>query len=202
MRKAYWDALQKKLLSEHELEAALHGIDLRGDKVPGGKYSKEEAMAYMKNPLKDFPNDIDYSQFKEEGLDFHRKEYAAFARKNPRPLTFEESKLLWTPERIDALQGNDPVAKRASVKGELWALYLEMRKHKDPVTLDDILAVLKADLKVLQLVPSPSEMSEYNKDRPRDKLYSLYGIVSEIPTPHLQRLFKENRFPQELMCYV
>lgn len=190
------------MIAEHEIQAAFHGIDLKKDGVPGGKHSKEEAMAYLQNPLKDFPNDVDYSQFKEEGLNFARQDYAAFQKKFNRPLTFEESKIYWTPQRIAALQGNDPVAKRASVKGELWVLYLEMKKHKEDVTLEDLRSVLEADVKFFKIMPSPSEMAEYNKGRQEDKLYRLAGIVTEIPAPHLQKLIKENRFPQELMRYA
>ena len=201
IRKAYWDAIQKRLLSEYESNAALHGIDLRGEKSFGGKFSKEEAEAYIKNPLKDFPNDVDYSQFKEDSLNFKRAECAAFMKKVNRPLTFDESKLFWTSERISAIQGDDIVSKRAAVRGELWALYLEMKKHRD-VTIESLRSVIAADFRFLKILPSESEMVEYNKNRTSDKLYSLSGIVTEIPDKHLQKLFDADAFPQELMSYV
>lgn len=199
MRYAYWSALQERLAAEKDFKAALQGIDLKKGKHDS--YSKDEAKAYIEDPLRDFPDDVDYTRFDDKFLGFKRAEYSAFMKKYQRQPTFEETALLWSPKRINAFQGDDVVAKRASVRGELWAVYQEMEKKKK-VTLEELHAVLTADFQLQKLLPSVSELAEYNKDKAQGELYSLTGIVIEIPKEHTEKMFKENTFPAELRHYV
>jgi len=198
MLQAYWEALQNRVTVEQEFVAAVHGIDLRKG---SDKIGKDEAKDYINDPLKDFPYDVDYSHFDGTFLAFKEKEYAQFCKQHNRVPNDEEGLRLWSPNRVRAFSGTDAIAKRASVRGELWLVFLEMSKRKQ-VTLPELRCVLAADMEFLKLMPSQSELVEYGIKPEDARTEHGVEVIHEIPAAHVAKLIKEGRFPSEFKKYV
>lgn len=141
-------------------EMSLHGICPKSTDDP---VSVHEAKAEISDPLKDFPNDVDYDSFTEEQLSGKLQEYQKFMQVYQRPLNGEQEAYFWTPERVSALKGGDPLARRCSVNGKLWTLYLHIKKTKGTVFPESIKEMIRKEIVFARLYPSSQDLVKYGK---------------------------------------
>lgn len=176
---AYWRAMQQTDKEQTTWEAALHDKQLKQGSQAGMECSQEVAESYIHDPLRDFPNDVDYSLFTDEVVQRKLMVYRKFVTEKRREPTLQEERQVWTPQREKALTGSDPVARRASVNGELWYLYRALSQRQE-VTLDMLRTILRRDFAVAKLIPViPFE--------PPKDLHVPPGSIL-IPSSHIEAL--------------
>jgi len=157
-------------------------IRLAGGTVPEDteaelKSAEEEAMERLKNPLKDFPNDIKYFSANEciSKIEIGGRFKGKIAKEK-----------IWDKKRMNACLGKHGiVAKRCSMNDTLWARYT---KHGDSLTLDIIKQMMKFDAKRRELYPPnykgtgeeqpPAEYLEELKSS--GKLDTIYKEMNEL----------------------
>lgn len=173
---------------EAKWDALLHDKELEGG--PSDKVDRSTAEALIRDPLSAFPNDVDYSVFSEQVLSLKLRSYREFVEKNQRQPDLDEQRVVWTPARVEALNGNDPVSKRAAVNGELWRLYL----HLPGLTLDQLRSILARDYAVGKLLPSVSDAAEYSKDG----FQLVENGVWHVPPRYMETLARQGKWAEKV----
>lgn len=141
MLKLYHKYLEKRKLEELKMQ-----VRLAGGTVPEDEEDLETAKARaeekLHNPMKDFPNDINYLS-----LDACKRKVEISAK-------FEgkiEKDKIWDMPRMNACLGKyGIVAKRCSMNDILWDRYLQ---HGDALTIDEIKKMILFDAKRRELYP-------------------------------------------------
>lgn len=156
----------------------IHGIDVGKD--VGSPVEREDAEGEIADPLRDFPNDVDYSTFKDEEIGRRGQEYAKFKKRCERPLNDEEAAYFWTPERVDAFKGDDALARRCSVNGQLWVLYSHIKTLKGAVGEYEIRRIITDDIQFSAFFPTSQDLAKYRQ------LDDDGNVISEVRTDEMQ----------------
>jgi len=198
-------------LDEIDFQVRLHG----GDPDAGdtdkpvtsrkGKVKEQMARKYIEDPFRDFPHDVDFSILKSQDVDRMIQAHERLkdeAAKIGKPLTQKELDTLWTTERKTALEGEDPLAKRAAVRSELWAIYQRLKRNGCEPTKEILLQCVRMDWAAFKLFPTDTEI------RTRQKLERKAGYQTKeppvtagadtVPMWHGQNLFSEGRLSELL----
>lgn len=185
MIRVYWQNLQSIEIDESKWDAKLHGFETKG--IPLDRMSEHEAREFLSDPMKLFPNDVDYTPYDSEYAAFKRREYRAFVKKHSRPPTDDEclSLKLWEPARIEALEGEHTPARRACMNGELWLIYKELSRF-GPATFDDLKRVIATDFALAKMLPSVAEVQVYNVGRKEPVRLQQDGIHL-VPACHIEK---------------
>jgi len=133
-------------LQELKTQAAFAGINLDEDKSEGDPEEKlNRAKDKLKDPLRDFPNDIDY-------LNAADCEVKIRLTNNPKlKLPFKQK---WDTYRKDCCLGKyGNVAKRCSMNNTLWGRYLTSAEAGRPLPLDAVKAMVEFDAIRRELYP-------------------------------------------------
>jgi len=157
-------------------------IRLAGGTVPEDdetelKSAEKEAMERLENPLKDFPNDINYFSMNEciSKIGISGRFQGKIAKDK-----------IWDKKRMDACLGKHGVAaKRCSMNDVLWSRYV---KHGDSLTLDIIKQMMLFDAKRRELYPPNYKGSgeeqppaEYLEElKAAGKLDAIYNEMNEL----------------------
>ena len=181
-----WQLLQQRMIAEFKqkmrMQAAMFGIDIDGKKKK--KYSKEEAVKALENPVADFPNDIEY--FNEKDVKERLKHAEVFKRNCPNrqpPVT------VWNTERADACLGDDVVAKRASMNDDLWVKYTELKSKGVALSVTALKRIVEFDALRAGLYPNTLQLSERHKYERKEKLpYTEIDPAKEPPEWFLKEL--------------
>lgn len=171
-------------------DAALHG---RTMEVKAEPLSEDARQRIAADPMQDFPNDVDYTMFTGEYLEPKMQSAQAYLERLPpnHVMTLVELENLWSPARVSAVRGVDPVAKRAAVSGKLWAVYVTMLQHAGSVDIDMLRKVISRDVDLLKLCPSTAEAEIYNQKLPADKQFNFRSEIVEVPAAHVEKLMRE-----------
>lgn len=186
------------------LQVMLHGGDPDEGNKPvtdrRGKVKEAEARKYIEDPFRDFPKDVDFSHLSSGDVDRMIEQDAKLVEEAIRigkPLTQKELDKLWTPERKAALEGQDILAKRASINKELWSIYQRMKRNGVEPTKEVLLRCVRISWAAFNLFPSDTEV------RRRQDLEAKHGVTSKeppltagseaVPLWHGQNLFNEGR---------
>jgi len=158
------------------MQAAFAGVDL--GKTEKDKNKKlEEAKAKLKDPLKDFPNDVTYLDAKACGVKIR-------LTNNPKlQLPFEQK---WDEYRKECCIGRYGLeARRCSMNNTLWGRYLKSIESNKPLNLPVIKAMIEFDMIRRELYP-PDYKGDENVTPPEDYIRKLK--TSGEYTNILQRL--------------
>lgn len=134
------------------MQAAFAGVNL-DDKKPEDK--KKEAEERLKNPLKNFPNDVKY-------LSANDCEVKIRLTNNPKLSLSQEQK--WDIYRKDCCIGRyGEASRRCSMNDVLWGRYLKSIEVGKPLILDIIKVMVEFDMVRRELYPkdykgSPEEI--------------------------------------------
>lgn len=186
------------------LQVMLHGGDPDEGNKPvtdrRGKIKEAEARKYIEDPFRDFPYDVDFSHLTAGDVDGMMAQDAKLIEEATRigkPLTQEEADKLWTTERRAALEGEDILAKRASINKELWSIYQRMKRNGVEPTKEVLLRCVRISWAAFKLFPTNTEV------RSRQDLERKHGVKSQeppltagseaVPLWHGQNLFNEGR---------
>ena len=170
--------MQRRKLEELKMQIRLAGGNPDNDDIDINKESgKKEAEERLKNPLKDFPDDIRYLTPDMCGnkIDISNKYHDKMAKEK-----------IWDRLRADACLGkHGVVAKRCSMNDVLWSRYVE---HGDKLTLDDIKRMILFDAKRRELYPpdykgsgaEPPPEDYLDKLKADGKLEAIYSELDNI----------------------
>ena len=163
---AFWTSAQEAENEERKFQMQVHGIGVGDDKnrFPA---TKQEAEDLIEDPLKDFPNDdLDYSAFTAEVLSQLASDFKRFRKACGRKeLTAEETEFFWTPERMDAFNGDNDLARRCSVNGGLWTVYLHLTKlYGDEPDIELLKSLINDDITLARLYPNSMDMMRYRNE--------------------------------------
>jgi hypothetical protein len=167
MMMLYWTKLQERKLDELKMKAALAGVDPRTLDDPEDK--REEVEAQIADPLKGFPNDIDYLDEKSCNVKVQLSERS-------KSLSIEKR---WDEYRKRCCLGKlGPAAKRCSMNDVLWMRYAESVAKNAPFTLEQVRANIEFDVARKELYPPD---------------YKGTG-AEPPPQDHINRLQSEGRY--------
>ena len=149
--------------------------DEESDEERVGK--EKETVDKLANPLKDFPDDINYLTKKQclDKVDVSNR-FGEKIQKEKR----------WDQRRMEACLGkHGPVAKRCSMNDVLWGRFLE---YGEKLSLSDIKKMVMFDMKRRELYPPDYKGTgegtppvEYLKQLKKDgKLEKIYQELNEI----------------------
>ena len=155
----YWGYLQERKIEEVKNQIRMLGgnVDDENETVS----EEEKAMKNLDNPLKGFPNDIEYFSKKKclDKIDISNH----FGDK-----IVPEKR--WDQFRMEACLGQHGlVAKRCSMNDVLWERYI---KYGDKLTLNDIKKMVMFDIKRRELYP-PDYKGTGEEPPPADYLKKL-----------------------------
>jgi len=200
----YSVAMVESRIDEIDFQVRVHGGNPDEGNKPvldrRGKIKEAEARRYIEDPFRDFPYDVDFSHLSSSDVDKMIEQDARLAEEAIRigkPLTQREKDKLWTPERKAALEGQDILAKRASINKELWSIYQRMKRNGVEPTKEVLLRCVRIGWAAFNLFPTDSEV------RRRQDLEIKHGVKSKepplnagseaVPLWHGQNLFNEGR---------
>jgi len=202
---SYWIAAQQSENDERKFIMAVHGMASDGDPKNPYPASKEDALRALaeKDPLKDFPYDVDYSSLTEKALSDKVLEFNRYnAKREPGPLTDQEIAYFWTDERHAAFFGDDPVAKRCSVNNKLWMTYRYLCKVQGhPPEIELLKRLIKDDILVAKLYPTSMDMRRYRMEGPPNLVNSSdpqKGIIMDRHVAYLRKTGELSRILKEL----
>lgn len=160
--KLYWKYLQERKVEEIKQQIRMLGGKVEDEKTLKNK--KEMAERKVKDPLADFPNDIEYlteSQCKEKVNISQR-----FGKKWPH-------EKIWDTYRMQACSGRfGLVARRASMNDTLWGMWMKAVSLGKGLTLDDLKKRIKFDYARSKLYP-PDYSGDGSDPPPQEYLEKL-----------------------------
>lgn len=170
--------MQKRKLEELKMQIRLAGGDPdKGNHEDIADNKKREAEERLKDPLKDFPNDIRYltPEMCQNKIDISNRYTGRIAKEK-----------VWDKFRAEACLGKHGiVAKRCSMNDVLWSRFAE---HGDKFTLDDIKKMILFDAKRRELYPpdykgdgtEPPPQEYLDKLRKDGKLETIYAELNNL----------------------
>jgi len=149
------------ITEDMKFQAKLHGAEVGGGDPATDTTPRDVAEEEIKDPLAYFPDDVDYSPFTSAKLGELSALYNNFRKGiGDRELTQEEIAYFWTPDRISAFNSGDLLAKRCSVNGELWKIYLHLDKQ-GKVSEQLIKRLIREEIMFAKLFPTTQDMAKY-----------------------------------------
>ncbi len=135
--------MQKRQLKELKVQASLVGIIVEDEDASAKKRKAVEDR--IKNPLKDFPNDVVY--FNARDCD---SKIRLSQKLKKRPIESQ-----WDEYRKECCLGNyGIIARRCSVNDVLWGRYLKIKEAGAVPTLDQVKAMVEFDIVRRKLYPA------------------------------------------------
>ena len=114
---------------------------LPGDDEAKASATKEKVEQKIKEPLRDFPDDVEYFDGTQVGEQMEQSKFFDTIKKD-RPEHFK-----WTQKRADACLGKSgKVAKRSSMNDILWGRYLWYKEQGSEMTLEMLEGLVRYEM--------------------------------------------------------
>lgn len=160
--KLYWRYLQERKVEEIKQQIRMLGGKVEDEKTLEDK--KRLAERKVRDPLADFPNDIEYlTEFQcKEKVNISQR----FGKKWP-------PKKIWNTYRMQACLGKlGLVARRATMNDTLWEMWLRAIDLGKSLSLDDLKKRIKFDYARSKLYP-PDYTGDGSEPPPQEYLEKL-----------------------------
>lgn len=135
--------MQKRKVQELKIQASLFGVEFPDEDAAARK--KKAVEENVKDPLKDFPNDVVYCSAKDCDTKIRLSK-----KLKKRPLECQ-----WDNYRKECCLGNyGIIARRCSINDVLWGRYLQIKEAGATLSLDQVKAMVEFDIVRRQLYPA------------------------------------------------
>jgi len=197
----YWYWIMQRMADDNRMQMVLHGF--KPTKSDWDRVPEEDALDELRDPLREFPYDIDFSAIKDEQVAQRNKEYRLFSEKVQRKLTNEEEAYFWSTERMNAFGGEDVLAKRCAVNGKLWTTYLHILHVQGSVDEESIKQIISQDISFARFFPTTQDIAKYNVGREEPLNEVADAQKGETSLTHLKHLHESGELKHllsELSC--